>query len=57
MSADWSAMWVCFCGLQNHLRQNVNGFNHNMERMGAIVSKIKVEFMLLCNYEKNIPNP
>jgi len=46
MSADWSAMWVCFCGLQREADQNESDWlkAYYMERMGGIVSEIKARF-------------
>ena len=43
MSADWSAMWVCFCGLENEASSNERDIlkSYYMERMGSIVSQIK----------------
>ena len=46
MSADWSAMWVCFCGLEDE----ANSYERNelknfyMERMASILSQIKDRF-------------
>ncbi|MDE0743496.1 MAG: hypothetical protein OSB24_06360 [Woeseiaceae bacterium] len=46
MSADWSAMWVCFCGLENEAssfeRDELK--NYYMERMASILSQIKGRF-------------
>ena len=46
MSADWSAMWVCFCGLKSEAPSSEREWlqSYYMERMGAIVSKIKNRF-------------
>jgi len=46
MSADWSAMWICFCGLQNEASQEERVYleNYYMERMASIISEIKVRF-------------
>jgi hypothetical protein len=43
ISADWSAMWVCFCGLQNEASSYERDVlkSYYMERMGSIVSQIK----------------
>ena len=46
MSADWSAMWVCFCGLEDEAssyeRNELKNFY--MERMASILSQIKDRF-------------
>ena len=46
ISADWSAMYVCFCGLQNELDQQERDQlkSYYAERMGSIVSHIKSRF-------------
>ena len=46
MSADWSAMWICFCGLENEAdsyeRDELK--NYYIERMASILSQIKGRF-------------
>jgi len=46
ISADWSAMWLCFCGLENDADQSTRDElrSYYMERMGSIVSQIKDRF-------------
>ena len=46
MSADWSAMWLCFCGLDDELPEPERDElrNYYMERMGSIVQQIKGQF-------------
>jgi hypothetical protein len=46
MSADWSAMWICFCGVDNEADQNTRNElkNYFMERMGSIITQIKGRF-------------
>ena len=46
ISADWSAMYICFCGLQNELDQQERDQlkSYYAERMGSIVSHIKSRF-------------
>ena len=46
ISADWSAMWLCFCGLENEANQSTRDElkSYYMERMGSIVSQIKDRF-------------
>ena len=46
MSADWSAMYVCFCGLQGEADQTEANWmrSYYMERMGGIVAEIKARF-------------
>ena len=43
MSADWSAMWICFCGLENEANSYERDElkNYYMERMASILSQIK----------------
>jgi len=46
MSADWSAMWICFCGLQAQAspseRESMKSYY--MERLASIISQIKGRF-------------
>tara|TARA_R110002153_G_scaffold14791_1_gene53334 strand:- start:2054 stop:3784 length:1731 start_codon:yes stop_codon:yes gene_type:complete len=46
MSADWSAMWVCFCGLEDEASSNERDElkNYYMERLASIISQIKGRF-------------
>jgi len=46
MSADWSAMWPCFCGLENEATNSERDEmkNYYMERMASIISQIKERF-------------
>ena len=46
MSADWSAMWVCFCGLENEASSSERDRlkSYYMERMASIISQIKGRF-------------
>ena len=46
MSADWSAMWVCFCGLEAEASSNERDElkNYYIERMASILSQIKGRF-------------
>ena len=47
ISADWSAMWLCFhCGIDDHNTQEETDElkDYYMERMGGIIDKIKEKF-------------
>ena len=46
MSADWQAMWLCFCGLDNEADKDtrIELKNYYMKRMGSIVTEIKIRF-------------
>jgi hypothetical protein len=47
ISADWSAMWICFhCGIdENHSQEETDEVkDYYMERMGGIIDKIKEKF-------------
>ena len=47
ISADWSAMWLCFhCGIDEHHTQEETDElkDYYMERMGGIIDKIKGKF-------------
>jgi len=47
ISADWSAMWLCFhCGIDEHNTQEETNElkDYYMERMGGIIDKIKEKF-------------
>jgi hypothetical protein len=47
ISADWSAMWLCFhCGIDEHHTQEETDElkDYYMERMGGIIDKIKEKF-------------
>ena len=46
MSADWSAMWLCFCGLEGDASdtQRDELKHYFMERMGSIVDGIRARF-------------
>jgi hypothetical protein len=46
MSADWNAMWVCFCGLEDEASSNERDElkNYYMERLASIISQIKGRF-------------
>ena len=47
ISADWSAMWICFhCGIDEHNTEEETDElkDYYMERMGGIIDKIKDKF-------------
>lgn len=47
ISADWSAMWLCFhCGIEEHHTQEETDElkDYYMERMGGIIDKIRGKF-------------
>ena len=46
MSADWSAMWICFCGLENEFDQSERDElrNYYAERMSSIIAQVKGRF-------------
>ena len=48
ISADWSAMWLCWhCGVSNegHTQEQIDELkNYYMQRMGSIINKIKERF-------------
>jgi|MDTC01.3.fsa_nt_gb hypothetical protein len=46
MSADWSAMWICFCGLEGEYDQYERDDlrSYYAERMGSIISQVQGRF-------------